>query len=99
MKKLKKIENVVEKVLVEKEETRSNDDILYLYVCENFTDDVSSMSLKDFLLARKNLNCPPFESVRRSRQKVFSRRPELKPEVITECREKMEEIYKEYALN
>lgn len=99
MKDLKKIEEVVEKVLDMRKDTRENDDILYLCVCEYFHRGVSSMTLKAFLKSRKETHCPNFASVTRARRKVFKRRPELKPPKVTELREEMEEIYIDYAIN
>jgi hypothetical protein len=99
MKRLKNVEHVVENILNTIEETRSNDDILFLYVCEHFNKEAPSMTLKNFLTARKNTGCPTFETVRRTRQKVFEKRPELKPKKITELREEMIPIYVDYAIN
>jgi hypothetical protein len=99
MKNLKTVENVVVGILNENKETRESDDILYLHVCEYFCEGVSSMTLKDFLTARKETNCPNFETVRRTRQKVFEKHPELKPEKITELRESMIDIFVDYAIN
>ena len=99
MERLKKVEHIVEKILDVREDARKNDDILYLYVCEYLNRGVSSMSLKNFLKTRKETGCPTFETVRRTRQKVFEKRPELKPKKITEYREEMEDVYRDYAIN
>jgi hypothetical protein len=99
MERLIKIEEIVEKILNIREDARENDDILYLYVCEYFNRGVSSMSLKDFLTTRKVTGCPDVASVKRSRRKVFERRPELKPPKITELREEMVDVYVDYAIN
>jgi hypothetical protein len=99
MKKLETVESVVAEILNEREDTRKNDDILYLHVCEHFCDGVSSMTLKDFLTSRKETNCPNFETVRRTRQKVFEKRPELKPEDVTPLRESMINVFVDYAIN
>lgn len=99
MAKLKKVENAVERILEEKQDARENDDILYLYVCETFNKNASSMTLKNFLTARSETSCPNFASVTRARRKVFEKRPELKPKKMTEVREDMENVYIDYALN
>jgi hypothetical protein len=99
MKKLKKIEDVVENILDRREDAREDDDILYLCVCEHFHADVSSMTVRDFFETRKKTSCPSFASVVRSRRKVFERRPELKPEDITKLREGMTGVYIDYAIN
>ncbi len=99
MKKLKKIESVVEKVLEMNVEARSNDDILYLCVCEEFHNGVSSMTCNDFACIRNVIGCPSYESVTRARRKIFKRRPELKPKEITKLREYATEVYIDYAIN
>ena len=99
MKKLKKIECIVEKILEIREDARKNDDILYVYVCEYFNRGVSSMTLKDFFMTRNKSTCPTYASVSRARRKVFENRPELKPKKVTEYREEMEEVYKDYAIS
>lgn len=99
MERLKNIESIVEKILERKEEARENDDLLYVYVCEYFHRGASSMSVKTFFSARNTIGCPNFASVTRARRKVFEKRPELKPPKITELRECMEEVYKDYALS
>ena len=99
MKRLQKIEQVVEKVLEIRKDSRENDDILYLCTCEYFHRGISSMTLRDFLKTRCLTDCPNFESVTRARRKVFEKRPELKPEKITKIREDMEEVYIDYAIN
>ena len=97
MKKLKKIEGIVEKILESREDTRESDDILYLCVCEYFHRGISSMTVRDFLKMRSGTSCPSYVSVTRTRRRIFKRRPDLKPEKITKLREDMEEIYVDYA--
>lgn len=100
MERLKKVEHIVEKILEKREDARENDDILYVYVCEYLNRGVSSMSFKNFFFTRNKTSCPTFESVSRVRRKIFSERPELKPKgKVTEYREEMEQVYKDYAIN
>lgn len=99
MEKLKKVEHVVERILREREESRKSDDVLYLHVCEYFNADAPSMTLANFLSSRKSVGCPNFETVRRTRQKVFEKHPDLKPEKITAIREEMRDTFMNYALN
>ena len=99
MKKLKKTENAVEKILERRTDTREDDDILYLCVCEYFYRGVSSMNVGEFFKTRKKISCPSFASVVRARRKIFERRPELKPKDVTKLREEMEEVYIDYAIN
>lgn len=99
MNRLKKVEDVVEKILDAREDTRKNDDLLYMCVCEYFHSGASLMSLKDFIAARNEMSCPSFASVVRARRKIFERRPELKPEKVTKLREEMIDVYVDYAIN
>lgn len=99
MSKIKKVEHVVERILRANEDSRKSDDILYLNVCTNFNADAPSMTLEEFLSNRKSVGCPNFETVRRTRQKVFEKHPELKPAKITKLREEMIEVFVDYALN
>lgn len=97
MKKLKKIESVVEKILERREDAREDDDILYLCVCEYFHRGISSITVKEFFKTRKKTSCPNFASVVRARRKIFEKRPELKPPKITGLRKDMEEVFVDYA--
>lgn len=99
MQRLENIEHVAEMILETKSDSRENDDVLYMYVCEHFNKDMPSMSMKNFLLTRNKSECPSYASVSRARRKIFSRRPDLKPEHISKCRAEMEGVYKEYALS
>lgn len=99
MEKLKKIESIVENILDAREDARSSDDILYLYVCEYLHEGVSSMTVNNFFQTRNVTSCPSFASVTRARRKVFEKRPELKPERVTRFRECMEDIFVDYAIN
>ena len=99
MERLKKIEDVVEKILDLREDARESDDVLYLCVCEYFCRGISSTTLKEFLKNRNETSCPNFASVTRARRKVFEKRPELKPEKITKLREDMVDVYMDYAIN
>lgn len=99
MQRLKNVEAIVEKILDAREDARENDDLLYLYVCEYLNKGISSMSMRNFLKTRKETGCPTFETVRRTRQKVFEKRPELKPKRVTKYREEMEKVYFDYAVS
>lgn len=99
MEKLKKIEAVVENVLVSNAATRSNDDILHVNVCEYFCPGSSKLTRDEFAKNRVALGCPPFESVTRARRKIFEKHPELKPKGVTEARESERQVYVEYAIN
>lgn len=99
MEKLKKIEEIVESILVAKKASRSNDNLLYLCVCEYFHPGVSDMSFKYVLKNQTELNLPSRSSVSRTRRKIFEKHPELKPKGVTEARESERQVYVEYAIN
>lgn len=99
MRRLQKIEHIVERILELKEDARKSDDILYLYTCEYFYRGAMNMSIKVFFNSRDSLGIPTYESVSRVRRKIFGERPELKPKEVTKLREEMEDVYRDYATN
>lgn len=94
---------IVEAVMEEDERTRSSDSFLYLKVLEVFAKrnecpiSLMSMSVPFFLLHMKEYGFPPFESVRRNRQMIRARRPDLAPgEMIDAYRQANEAVMLEY---
>ncbi len=95
---LKNTTNLVKRILINEPETRNSDDLLYLKVCEYINIVAVNMPFKDMLLKRKEWGIPPFESVRRSRQKVQEKYPELSGNANVEGHRKLnEEVFREYA--
>lgn len=102
--KLKNLESMVLKILQRYEATRSDDFVLiyavyreiaiHKEICFNMplTD-----SFCDMMMNHKKYGFPSFESVTRTRRKIFETYPELKPKKITKERKKAEEEYKEYS--
>lgn len=102
--KLKNLESMVLKILQKYEATRSDDFVLiyavyreiavHKEICFNMplTD-----SFCDMMMNHKKYGFPSFESVTRTRRKIFETHPELKPKKITKERKKAEEEYKEYS--
>lgn len=102
--KLKNLESMVLKILQRYEATRSDDFVLiyavyreiaiHKEICFNMplTD-----SFRDMMMNHKKYGFPSFESVTRTRRKIFETYPELKPKKITKERKKAEEEYKEYS--
>lgn len=102
--KLKNLESMVLKIMQRYEATRSDDFVLIYAVyreiaiqkeiCFNMplTD-----SFCDMMMNHKKYGFPSFESVTRTRRKIFETYPELKPKKITKERKKAEEEYKEYS--
>lgn len=86
MNKLFTIENRVRSILERHKEARDDDMMLYLLICQDgfgTVPFVASLSFEYVLTHFTQLGCPCFESVRRTRQMVQSKYPELgcSPEV------------------
>lgn len=84
-KELKKTKAIVENLLRNDPQTRNSDSFLYIRVIETIARvkygnslSVLSMSVSSFLMNHRSMGFPPFESVRRSRQKIQQENPELK---------------------
>ncbi len=93
-----KISNVVKQVLTDDERARGDDFYLYGRVMSKIDSTFESMSAKFFFNNAKELKYIPFESVRRSRQKIQAENEELKPsESIVSARKRNEEVMKDYA--
>lgn len=98
MSRLKQITKVVRVYLTEKPETRNDDELLYRYVCEDFNREATALPFCVVMTNRRRLGIPPFESVRRSRQKLQEHNEDLRPdEDIEAIREVEEEKYRKYA--
>jgi hypothetical protein len=101
MKELKTIKALVQNILEKSEKARNNDNYLYLMVCETIAKgrcDLSKVSVVNFFLSLSDTGFPPFESVRRSRQKVQAECPWLAPsKAVEELRAENEEAYREFA--
>lgn len=102
--KLKNLESMVLKILQKYEETRSDDFVLIYEVYREMAVSAEILfnipltdSFSDMMLNHKKYRFPSFESVTRTRRKIFETHPELKPTKITKERKKAEEEYKEYS--
>ena len=98
-KKLETIEGVVANILKDNEASRRSDDLLYLLVCKHYCGDISKMDIETFLKGRSTTKCPYFESVTRTKRKVFEKNPDLKPKDADEPKKVSEKAYRDYALN
>ena len=98
MHNIKQTSAIVKQILKAVPETRNSDDLLYIQVCSRMNDKALTMPFCQVLGMRKQLGLPPFESVRRTRQKIQSTHPELAGADEVEGKRKLnEEIVKEYA--
>ena len=83
MNDLKTTTQLVKAILEQDERTRNSDSFLYLKVIETVAErkeiNLYGISVPMFLVSMKENGFPPFESVRRTRQKVQQHHPELAP--------------------
>lgn len=82
---LKATAHIVKHVLEEDKRTRNSDSLLYLKVLEYISrrsdcPDLKDLTVPHFLLNMKEYGFPPFESVRRNRQLIQAKYPELAAE-------------------
>lgn len=90
---------LVKIVLEERPETRSNDDLLYLSVCHAIRPFAVINSFNVIMAHRAELGLPPYETVRRTRQKLQATYPELAAKrKVKVQRVKREKVFREYAL-
>ena len=74
---------VVKTIMQDDKRTRNSDSFLYLRVLEVYAQandcpmSLNSMSVVHFLMHMKEYGFPPFESVRRNRQLIAAKYPEL----------------------
>lgn len=100
--KLKSVEALVKEILESDEMARSDDDYLYLLVLSKVAnkkgDNLWAFSFGYFQLSHRKLGYPPFETVRRSRQKIQRKFPELRAnKKVADQREENEKVFREYA--
>ena len=103
-KDLYKTSKLVHEILLQDERTRNSDSFLYLKVLGVLGlkkgIDIDSMSITTFLLNMTEYGFPPFESVRRARQKIQHEHPELAGNrKIKEYRQVNKGVYMNFALN
>ena len=102
MNELTKISQTVKAVLEADIKARNDDQYLYLKVLQIFAEpkgiDINKMPTATFLMQCSAMNLPNSESVRRSRQKMQERYPELAAtdEVVKKRRER-EKVYRDFA--
>ena len=81
MNDLKNTTKLVMAILEQDERARNSDSFLYLRVIETIADkkgiNLYGIPIPVFLVSMKENGFPPFESVRRTRQKIQEHHPEL----------------------
>ena len=78
MKNIKRTSELVKKILLDYPDSRNSDDALYRYVVEAINPDAACMPFCQVLLHRERYGLPPYESVRRARQKIQENYPILR---------------------
>jgi hypothetical protein len=100
--KLRGTKALVKTILEEDQKARNSDSYLYLKVIEHIAEKkqlpLSNITILHFLLHMKDYGFPPFESVRRARQKLQAAFPELAAsKEVADQRADNEEAYREFA--
>ena len=102
MQDLQTTKKLVLDVLVNNPQARNSDNYLYYIICKGQLEkqglDIGKISLSTALLRREEFALPPFETVRRTRQKAQEKNPALAavPEVEA-ARIAEEEKFREFA--
>ena len=102
MQDLKTTKKLVADALERHPQTRNSDNYLYYIICKEQLEkqgfDIEEITFAKALLHRKTYNLPPFETVRRTRQKAQEKNPALAalPEVEA-ARIAEEEKFREFA--
>ena len=103
MYKLKTVENMVLNVLISTPDARDDDMRLYYYVCRDCISEThgnTHLSFEEVMTNYKELGCPGFESVRRTRQKIQAECPHLRScEEVQLFRAENETAYHDFAIN
>ncbi len=98
MTNFKTIEDKVRAVLTADEEARGDDMRLYLYVCRYCQPSIGTMPFETVMKQYRSLGIPCFESVRRARQKMQAKNPELMGTArVKKLRAAQEKVYRQYA--
>lgn len=100
--KLQNTKALVKSILEQDQKARNSDSYLYLRILKFIADetgaDFEKIPVTEFLQRMDMLGVPPFESVRRSRQKVQAEHPELAAnDVVQVYRAENEEVYRDFA--
>ena len=102
MERIKSTQREVLAILDQNPDARDSDDVLYYYICMQKLLEkgyaVSHMNFSDVWLFLREYGIPPYETVRRARQKLQSKYPELRSSKDVEVLRSEEEAkYEAYA--
>ena len=98
--RLYEVKALVKEVLEENEKARNSDNILYVHIAYMLNPSVARLPFGEVMARLDGYGLPPFESVRRTRQKLQAERPDLRPcDEVELFRAENETAYKEFATN
>lgn len=98
MNKLKNTKELVQAILENSPETRNSDMLLYFRVCQIKNAGALHLPFGAVITNLDRCKLPPFESVRRARQKIQAEFPHLAPcKKIEEFRAENEVEFREFA--
>ena len=98
--RLFEIKSLVKEILEENEDARNSDNTLYAEICFRHNPSVMRLPFEEVIRYLDAYGLPPFESVRRARQKLQAEHPDLRPsDEVALFRVKNETAYKEFATN
>ena len=98
MKNIKRVSDIVKDILENVPKTRNSDDELYFEVCKKINPEAMAKPFYMVVLQRKAHSLPPFESVRRTRQKLQASFPELcGSDEVAAWRKVNEDVVRDYA--
>ena len=97
MKQIRQVTGIVWGILEKHPDTRNSDNLLFIKVVESIDSDLLYKPMMDVLVHAKEYGIPPFESVRRSRQKLQEKFPELRGSKEVEAgREENRQIVRDF---
>lgn len=103
MMSLRSVESRVREILTEYPDARDDDMQLYLLVCQGCISEIYGnvdLTFSDVMTNYRELGCPCYESVRRTRQKIQATTPSLRCSVAAHKRRKKARAeFKYYALD
>ena len=97
MSKLKEVEPIVLRILIEKPYTRKSDEKLIVEVYADYNPDVLRASFPAVMLSMKALGLPSYKSIERARRRLQERYPSLVDEATALLRSEQEELYIAYS--
>jgi hypothetical protein len=98
--KLYETKALVKQVLEENEKARNSDNELYIQICLILNPLAFSVPFAEVISNLDEYGLPPFETVRRARQKLQAEIPDLRPcDEVALFRAENETAYKEFATN